>query len=291
MIVKKRLGKRCTGFHEEGFLILISSCCTCILFIYCIIYSILLVSLDSFDDSNTKENYNKSSLNIIKKINGFIFLFDGIVIATPFIFIFYLFKEFESDYGIKKFIKSFIVIIINIAHFLFEGLVIWKLVLSYRIKKSGITWFMKMDYIFLILNFIYIAYLILISLSFFAESGIRVEKAKKCTLNSFNWIKIKSYSLPYNFDKWKKNKRKKFILNNYHNYEYIISSEEENIVNLINNFRILKGLQKLEFKRIKTIPEFIINKPSELFLNSSENIFKLSDTKYLIRYPKGNFEK
>ena len=76
------------------------------LFIYSIIYSILLVSLGSFDDSNTKENYNKSSANIIKKINAFTFILDGVTIATPFLFNIYIFIEIETDYCIDRFIKS-----------------------------------------------------------------------------------------------------------------------------------------------------------------------------------------
>ena len=62
-ITRKKLGIGHQGFRDL-FIKVIASCCTCISFIYCIIYSILLVSLDSFDDSNTKENYNKSSHNI-----------------------------------------------------------------------------------------------------------------------------------------------------------------------------------------------------------------------------------
>ena len=44
-------------------------------------------------------------------------------------------------------------IIIDLVYILYEGLVIWKLVLSYKIKADGIPWFMAMDYVFLILDF------------------------------------------------------------------------------------------------------------------------------------------
>ena len=160
------------------------------LFIYSIIYSILLVSLGSFDDSNTKENYNKSLANIIKKINALTFILDGVAIATPFLFNIYIFIEIETDYCIDRFIKSSILIIIDLTHFSFEGFIIWKLVLSYRIKKGGVTWFMVMDYIFLILNFIYILYILFFSLAYFIDSGRAIKKIKKCTLNSFNGISI-----------------------------------------------------------------------------------------------------
>ena len=270
--------------------IIIPACCSCILFIYSIIYSILLVSLDSFDDSNTKENYNKSSVNTIKIINSLTFIFDGVIISTPFIIFLFLFKRLDGDYGKIKYIKSFIVIIINIAHFTFGGLIIWKLVLSYRVKKDSVTWFMVMDYIFLFLNFIYIIYLLILSCIFFHYSGSRIINTKVCILKLFEGIKIESYRLPENFDKWEKKERKKFILNNYHNYIYSNSQRQEALINSINNFRKLKGVQQLGVVLIKNIPEFIINKPAELFLNSSNNIFKLSNTKYLFKYPKGIFE-
>ena len=122
------------------------SCMKCIFFIYSLIYSILLVSKDSFDDINSKED---SSINIIKRINACTFILDILTLATPFLLSFIL-SDYKIDYGLKKYIKIFIIIIINLTHFSFEGLIIWKLVLSYRIIKEGsITWFMIMDYIFL----------------------------------------------------------------------------------------------------------------------------------------------
>ena len=290
IISRKRMG---IGGQDivEAFMIIISSCCTCILFIYSIIYSILLVSLGSFDDSNTKENYNKSSANIIKKINALTFILDGVAIATPFLFNIYIFKEIEMDYGLKRFFKSFILIIINLAHFSFEGFIIWKLVLSYRIKKGGVTWFMVMDYIFLILNFIYILYILFFSLGYFSDSGMAIKKEKIFALNSFNGIPINDYILPDNFDKWKKKNRKEYVLKNYYKYKYEISRSQERVLDSINNFRIIKGMKRLEVDTKNRIPEFIINKPIELLLNSKQNIFKLSNTQYLFKYPKGIFEK
>ena len=59
-------------------------------------------------------------------------------------------------------------------------------------------------------------------------------------------------------------------------------------LNSINNFRIIKGMKRLEVDTINRIPEFIVNKPIELLLNSKENIFNYM---YLFKYPKGIFEK
>jgi len=120
-------------------LIMIISCMTCIFFTYLLIYSILLVTMGNFDESNSKENFNVSTANIIKKINVYIFILDAVTIATPFLYWFFIYVEKDLDYGVKKFIKYFIIIIIHIVHLSFEGLIIWKLVLSYNIKKGDIT--------------------------------------------------------------------------------------------------------------------------------------------------------
>ena len=127
---------------------------------YSFAYSLLLVSFDCFDDSNLKENYNKSSLNIIKKMNACTFILDIITLATPCLFLMFICEKAEYDYGLKKYIKIFIIIIINLTHFSFEGLIIWKLVLSYKIIKGSAAWFMIMDYFFIFLNFVYILYIV-----------------------------------------------------------------------------------------------------------------------------------
>ena len=67
---------------------LLSSCCTCIMFIYMIIYSILLVSKGNFNDNNIKENSNKSSVDKIKIINNCTFILDAIIISSYLYFIY-----------------------------------------------------------------------------------------------------------------------------------------------------------------------------------------------------------
>ena len=60
---------------------------------------------------------------------------------------------------------------------------------------------MVMDYIFLILNFIYILYIFFFTLIYFTDSGRANKKEKICALKSFNGISINDYILPDNFDK------------------------------------------------------------------------------------------
>ena len=62
--------------------------CNLHIFIYLLIYSILLVTDGNFDESNSKENFNISTANIIKKINANIFILDTVTLATPFLYLF-----------------------------------------------------------------------------------------------------------------------------------------------------------------------------------------------------------
>ena len=98
------------------------SCITLILFIYSFIYTILLVSLDSFDESNTIENYDKSAAKIIKIINACLFILDAVFLGSYFFFICYVIKNEEYDYGIKKYFKWTLVILIDLIHLIIPGL-------------------------------------------------------------------------------------------------------------------------------------------------------------------------
>ena len=262
-----------------------TGCIACIFLTYHIIYSILLIALDTFDDSNTKENYNKSSEIIINKINVSLFILLAFIITSCLLLIFYIYVKCQFDYGFKKIIKSILIITINIIHYIFEGLVIWKLVLSYQIKRDGITWFMRMDYAFIILHFLYIVFIILCTIVFFATSGRKITKSSKCILKSFNNIRINDYILPDNFNNWEKNERKNFILNNY---KFFQCSESQNLNYLkdsyINEYRKNNNILTLISNEDKTIPDFIINEPGEIMLFPEHNFFKLSNKEYLFKY-------
>ena len=85
--------------------------------------------------------------------------------------------------------------------------------------------------------------------------------------------------------------RKELILQNYKKYQYKITDEQKNLINEINTFRDDNDIPKLKFDKENKIPEFIIEKPSEMILFPEENIFEISNKKYLFKYPIGEFEK
>jgi hypothetical protein len=96
--------------------IFFTSIITFIFLIYVFIYSILLVSLESFDKKNTKINYDKNSLNIINKINAYLFLFIIFIIASFILLLFFILKNCYSDSPQKKRIKLFMLIVIDLIY-------------------------------------------------------------------------------------------------------------------------------------------------------------------------------
>ena len=67
-----------------------------------LIYSILLVSKKTFKDSNTRDNYNKKYYNIIRIINICLFIYDILIFVFTLLFSFYIYDDYEHDYGNKK---------------------------------------------------------------------------------------------------------------------------------------------------------------------------------------------
>ena len=275
---------------EKAYQLVCYTCATIFLFLYILIYSILLASLDTFNNSNTKDNYNKTAKNTIKIINRCLFLFVISIISSWSLLIFYVYKKCISDYGYKKVLKSILLILINIIYILFEFLIIWKLVLCYKIIKGSIPWFMKLDYAFIFINFAYIIFLISCTIYFFHISGKHIEYSSKIYLISFNKIKIRDFILPDDFHKWELQRRKKFVLSNYKNYEYEVSSEQFFLNLNINNIRIRNSVPETILKKVIRIPECVVYKPIEEMLYPEKQIFKLSDKKYLLKYNVGELK-
>ena len=126
---------------------LFAGICSIIFFIYILIFASIVAAKGSFNGNNTKNNYNKNYPKIIDKINYSLFGFLAyILISYIIIFAGFIFG-YEIDYGFKKLIKKILLIFFGIIYIFYEVLIIFKLYLSYKIKKDKITWFMICDYI------------------------------------------------------------------------------------------------------------------------------------------------
>ena len=117
-----------------------------------------------------------------------------------------------------------------------------------------------------------------------------MELSSKIYLISFNNIKIRDFILPDDFDEWEIKKRKIFILDNYKNYEYELSTEQFLLNININAARLSKNINKTVINKVIRIPDCIVYKPIEEMLYPEKHIYKLSNKKYLFKYNVGELQ-
>ena len=263
----------------------------CFVFFPFLLYSFLLIAMTTFKGSNKKYNYNKKYLDIIKTINPCLFIYDILTLFFAYILSYRIYFKHKNDYVKKITIKIIIMIFISLVNILFESLVIWKLVLSYKIKKGGCTWFMVLDYLFLVFNLIYTISIFLIAKIFYPkETETLIHYKIEYFLINLNDITIDIYELPSNFGKMPKKKRKEYVFQNYKNYSHNISYEQKELIKSINDLRGINNIPLLGSCQIRQIPDFLINELSEVMMWPERNIFKLSNKKYLFKFPIGQFK-
>ena len=283
--------RQCHDGLEDACKYCFSGICTFIIFIYILIFASIVVAKGAFDEKNTKTNYNKNYSKIIDKINYSLFGFLAYIIISYILIFVWATFDCYTDYGIKKLIKKISIIFLAIIYLFYEVLIIIKLYLSYKIKKDETTWFMICDYILIILIFLYIIFIVIFISIYFSNAGNSVAKRKKIILTKFRDIEINNFNLPDDFNKWNKTKKKEFILNNKNRYIINITENEKDLVSLINKYRKENNIDELVYDKKIFFDELIIDKYSEHILVKNENIFKLSNTNYLFRYPVGEFAK
>ena len=270
-----------------------SGLCTLLVVIYVLIIASILAAKGAFNEKNTKNNYNKNYSKIVDKINYSLFGLLGYIIIHIIVLIFKL-----NDIYCKEIITKIILIFSGIIFIFNEVLIIVKLYFSYRIKKK-VTWFMICDYILIIFIFFSIILLILSIFAYFAE--IKLDKMreqrnkdvgkKKLVLTKFRGIEISEFELPEYFDTLSNNDKKKFILKNKNYYKIDISGYNKNLIFLINKFRKENNIDELIFDKIIFYKDLIIDNYTEPIFEANKNIFKLSDTNYLFKFPVGVFIK
>ena len=259
---------------------LFNSCCYIIYFLYLFIYTIVLVSLDGFDGSNSKEN-SEDSIKTINILNACLFCLVALVIASYFLITFFILKITTDDVDCKRVIKFVILIFFVVAHVLFEALIIWKLVISYNIKSGDAPWFMKMDITFLVLNFLFIACLVLNICIYKSQTKPITEIKTTLTLKSLNNIVIEDYSLPINFNDFNRREKRKFIHSNLYSIRPISDPSVDYIIKCINDKRTKYGIKNLSKYNYKLLG-FMGLLPSEAYFFEYKSVFQINYNLYLI---------
>ena len=248
----------------------------------------VLLAKGAFNENNTKKNYNKNYSKIINIINLSLFGFSIYVIIA-----FYLVLRGLSFYNINLFLMIlFMKIFIFITY---DIVIIIELILSYAIKKNEITWFMKCDYVLIILISLYSG----IYLYIFKElckselcKSQRIESSRqkeKLFLTKFKDIDIYRFHLPKKFKKMKEYKKRKYIVKNKNKYKIMISESQEYYILQINKYRIENNINELNYDKCIAFKDLILDKYSEPIVFDNKNIFHLSDNNYLLKYPINEF--
>ena len=266
---------------------------TVIYFIYVLIYTLLLLIKNTFNDITAQGDYNNKA-HIIKIINGFNFILLAANIVGVILLFFYDSNNVSFTRGIKMKIKIILIILYNLLFLIYEGIAIWKLVLSYQIKKDGSLWFIIMDYVFIFLNLLYIVLLFYLSYHFFNhyfKLKNNNDNYIDCFIDLLNDIKINNYKISQDFINMNEKERKRFLLNNYKNMQYVNDTKQKNLLILINSFREKNNLDKFSLDKIKRIPPCFMKKYTEVEINKEENVFKLNNKLYLFKFLDGELEK
>jgi hypothetical protein len=289
--IEYRLQYNIDGEAELGELAILF-CLHCLHFTYILIYAILLVCKVSFNNnSGSKENF-ESSAKFIYIINACLFsLVFGDLFSAILLF-YFLSKENDRSftYGLKRLFKIILIIAYNSIYILFEVLVIWKLVLSYKIKEDGEIWFIVMDYFFLFIHLLYMVYILYLSYIYLKYYLNYFKNEISYNITDFNNISIAEYNVTKDFSHMSERDRKIFLLNNYKNFEYKNTLDQHYLIKIINEYRENNNLPKLLKDKFRKIPNIIMNEPAEIMINPDQHIFKLSDQEYLFKYPVGEFE-
>ena len=85
--------------------------------------------------------------------------------------------------------------------------------------------------------------------------------------------------------------KKNYLLNHFNEFLFLHSEQQIQLIDSINKFRIENNVGKLKYNENENIPDFIVKEPSEMKLFKYKHIFKISNKKYLFKYPNDEFQK
>lgn len=176
----------------------------------------------------------------------------------------------------------FLLALVIFVHCFYEKVLIHKIniIYSYALNRKWIIFF---DVLLIIVNLIHI----IVTFIYFCQYS-KTEtypKNKANLLNEYKGIKIHEFQISEDFIHYSEKDKNKFLSTKIDNFKIYYSQNDLELINHINDYRLKKNLNELI--KDENIPNFIIKGSTEIFL-SSNNIIKLSNIKYVLRFNNNN---
>ena len=119
---------------------------------------------------------------------------------------------------------------------------------------------------------------------------IKTRIIAKNYLLQINNININKYELSSNFHKMSNLNKKKYILKNLPNFIILMTSEQIDLIKIINELRLKNNISQLEYNEVSEFYNVLLKEPSEFYLFPYKKTFMFSQGKYLIKCKKDEFK-
>ena len=156
-------------------------------------------------------------------------------------------------------------------------------------KNHKLTLNMYFDLIECILDFLFIIICIIYSYKYINKVR-KYDLITTTVLTQYKGFKINDFICSKEFLSLNTLNRNYYLLHNENNFNYTINGDQKKLIELINNFRIKKGLRKLKYNINESLDEYFITEIQDRFY-CCENIINLSNNKYLLIYPIEEIKK
>ena len=263
------------------------------LFIPLLIYIIMFYSKGTFNDKNLKEEYDKKKKNYVDIMNKYILLsflaFHIIFIVLNIILLKKIFSGFLKN-TIFFFLYIFyclIYLIFDIAHIIKVSFTIDIIKKLKDIKKKAKTiWFYYFDIVLIIFMFLSLLWK-------FIKFKYNIRKYKLLILNQINGFHINNFTFYlYKENSNKIGKIKKiFKKENMKEYKSELNDNQIRLIKNINQLRKENNIRELKYDEKQKLPDYLMNKKTELFFYKEKNIYKFNNNYYLIKYPISESQK
>jgi len=262
-----------------------------------LIYIIIFYVKGTFNNDNLKKEYSAEMKRFVDFMNNYIlFAYLGFIVISFLLRILFIFRKIFLKGNIKR-IYTLLIFIVNLAYFIVLfikcictiKIIDENLLKSQLIRDSNSIWFLYLDLCTILLTIMNIFFQFTLIIICFQK---RADDIKELFLIQINRININDFKLPSNLDNLNEKAKNEFIFNknNMKKYEYKLNENQIDLITKINHIRQQNNVPKLKYEEKEKLPDFIINKKTELIFYKKESIYKLSKNFYVFKYPKNEFK-